>query len=895
VLWGNWQTLSIEKTLDRLKTHEAGLSAAEASRRLLEYGPNKLPEVKGDGIVTIFFRQFRSSLIYLLLVASAIVYFVGETSDSLIILAILFFNAIVGTIQEGRAENTLRALRNFVETTATVVRDGEEIVVPDSEVVPGDIIILQEGEKVPADARVLISQNLRADEAALTGESVSVHKSPEPSAEEGADDARTMVFKGTNIVAGNGKAVVIATGSLTGIGKIATEITSIKSEIPLQKNIRALSRVVIAAVLVVAGTLFFVGVYAGNDITTMFTAAVAITVSVIPEGLPIVMTLVLASGVWRMSKRHALVKKLQAVEALGQARVIAVDKTGTITKNEMVVQSVYVDGKTFDVEGVGYEPKGAVRQDGAFVRLNEAPELLKLGTIAALSPSAHVMYAEETKEWKVSGDPTEAAVVVLSHKLGFKRDEMEQTSPLIAELPFDYRLKYRANLHSLAGKQMLSVVGAPEVILERASKIWHGGEDLPLSHDEKRKLETVFLEMSRKGLRVVALAERAIVKKEGLVTEDVEHLVFVGFLGMKDALRPEVEDAMKRAREAGIKVVMITGDHMVTAEAIAREAGIYRGGGVLTGKEIDGLSDEGLAEKLDSISVFARVTPEHKLRIITAYKARGEVIAMTGDGVNDAPSLVAADLGVSMGRIGTEVAKEASDIVLLDDNFGSIISAIEEGRRIYRSMKRVILYLFSTGAGEVLTIAGALFSGLPLPVLPAQIIWLNFVTDGFLDMALAMEPKGKGLLSGKFANPGKYFVDTLMAQRMILMAVPMALGALFVFTQYYEADMAKALTMSMTVLAIFQWFNAWNCRSQNESIFTTNPFSNLYLLGATTVVIALQIAAVYTPFMQNILHTVPLTLSEWLLVSAIATSIIFVEEVRKFIFRRWSTNQPASL
>ncbi|KKW20950.1 MAG: Cation-transporting P-type ATPase [Parcubacteria group bacterium GW2011_GWB1_52_7] len=883
----NFYTQSLPDVFAKLRTSKRGLSAEEAIRRLEEYGPNKLPEAKADSLAVIFLRQFQSPLIYILLAASAVVFIMGETVDGSIILAVLLFNAIVGTIQEGKAQNTLLALKRFTETQATALRDGKEIITSDIEIVPGDIIILQEGEKVPADARITLSQNLKVDEAALTGESEPVHKVAD-ALDSGAsvEEQRNMIFKGTHIVAGNGRAVVTGTALDTAIGKIAKEITAIESEIPLKANIRYLSRLIIAAVAAISTFLFLVGVFSGKTVVEMFATVVSLSVSIIPEGLPIVMTLVLASGVWRMSKRNALVKKLQAVEALGQARIIAVDKTGTITKNEMVIQRAYVDGKTFDIEGVGYEPKGEVFLNRAAVDAANHPELLFIAKLAAFSANARVMFSEERKEWRISGDPTEAALLVFSQKLGFHKDELIYESPIVAEIPFDYRLKYHATAYREDNRPFLSVIGAPEAILELSDKVWREGKELPLSKQEREELESIFLSLSREGLRVVAVAQRRM-SSETLKPESVDGLVFVGFLGMKDALRPEAAGAVKNAASAGMRVVMITGDHKVTAEAIARDAGIFRDGDlILTGRDIDALTEKELSEKLGSVLVFARVTPEHKLRIIQAYKARGEIVAMTGDGVNDAPSLVAADLGVAMGKIGTEVAKEASDIVLLDDNFGSIISAVEEGRGIYKTIKKVILYLFSTSMGEVFAIAGALFMGIPLPLLPAQIIWLNFVTDGFLDVALAMEPKEKGLLSGSFERPKKYLIDKLMAYRMIIMAVPMAVGALYLFSRYYETDMAKAWTMALTVLAVFQWFNAWNCRSEDKSIFKTNPFSNKFLVGATFIIIVLQIFAVYHPVMQRILRTVPLALSEWLVIIAIAASIVIVEETRKFFYRR---------
>ncbi|MCX6738858.1 MAG: HAD-IC family P-type ATPase [Candidatus Parcubacteria bacterium] len=879
----HFNSQSLSEIFETLRTSENGLTETEAKRRLSEYGPNKLPDARADSLAVIFFRQFQSPLIYILLGASALVFFIGEVTDSLIILAVLFFNAIVGTIQEGKAQNTLMALKNFVETKATVLRDGIEIIVSDTEVVPGDILILQEGEKIPADARVTLSKNLTVDEAALTGESEPVHKTEE---EVLSGEEQNLLFKGTHVVAGRGMAVVTATATNTKIGKIAKEITTVESEIPLKTNIRDLSRLIVIAVIFICSLLFVSGILSGKSATEMFTTVVALSVSIIPEGLPIVMTLVLASGVWRMSKRGVLVKKLQAVEALGQAKVIAVDKTGTITKNEMVVQKVYVDGKTFEIGGIGYDPKGEISLNKTVLDSANHPELLFIGKIASLCSNAGVKYSEETKKWNVSGDPTEAALLVISQKLGFHKKELLRESPLLSEITFDYRNKYRATLNEFDGKKFISAIGAPETILRECKKIWKGGKEYEMTEENKKEIDSVLLSLSQKGLRVVAIAERHTTH-DIINKESIRDMTFVGFFGMKDALRPEVAEAMKKAREAGIRVVMITGDYEITAMAIAKEAGIYHEGDtLLTGKEIDLLSEKELSEKLKKTSVFARVTPEHKLRIIQAYKARGEIIAMTGDGVNDAPSLVAADLGVAMGKIGTEVAKEASDIVLLDDNFGSIMSAVEEGRGIYKTIKKVILYLFSTNVGEVFTIAGAIFIGFPLPILPAQIIWLNFVTDGFLDVALAMSPKGKRILSEKFQHPQKYLVDKLMSFRIVLMAVPMAIGTLYLFSKYYQADITKAWTISLVTLAVFQWFNAWNCRSDKKSIFTSNPFSNPYLVGATAVVITLQLFAVYNPTMQKILHTVPLQLSEWGMIISVASSIVVIEEIRKFFHRK---------
>ncbi|MBU0880497.1 HAD-IC family P-type ATPase [Patescibacteria group bacterium] len=883
-----WHTKTIPEVFDVLGSREHGLTKEEASERFQEYGLNKLPEGKVDGLLLIFLRQFQSPLIYILFFATGIVFAMGEAIDASIIFVVLLFNAIVGTIQEGKAQNTLLALKKFAETSATVLRDGRELIILDTEVMPGDIIVLQEGEKVPADARIIFANALKIDEASLTGESEPVTKTDTVLLSDNLSvtDQKNMIFKGTHILSGNGTAVVVATGLTTEIGKIAQKISSIDTEIPLKTNIRYLSRVIIVTVAVISTSLIVLGVLSGKSLREMFTTAVALSVSIIPEGLPIVMTLVLATGVHRMSKRNVLVKRLQAVEALGQTKVIAVDKTGTLTRNEMVIQRVYVDGKNFSITGNGYEPNGEVIFDDKTIDPLNHPELLFSGRIAAFCANARLSFSEETKLWKIAGDPTEAAMLVLSEKIGFHHDMLEQETPKIFELPFNYQKKYHVTIRAVDDKNFLTIVGAPEKVLELCKNVWHKDGIENLNEEKKKELELAFHNLAQNGFRVVAYAINPDVDRS-INSDTIPPLTFVGFFGMNDALRPEVKEAMQRVRAADMRVVMITGDHILTAQAIAKEADIWReGDNVLTGEEIDKMSDEELSEKLARTSVFARVTPEHKLRIIQAYRKRGEIVAMTGDGVNDAPSLVAADLGVAMGKIGTEVAKEASDIVLLDDNFASIVSAAEEGRGIYKTIKKVILYLFSTNIGEVLIVAGALVLGYPLPLLAAQIIWLNFVTDGFLDVALAMEPKEKGLMQGKFERPKKWIVDGLMAQRMFFMALPMAIGTLYLFSQYFEADITKGWTIALTTMAVFQWFNAWNCRSESKSIFQMNPFSNKFLAGATVIVIFLQFAALYTPFLQKILHTTPLSLSEWLIIIPVAFSIILVEEIRKFFYRR---------
>jgi len=883
-----WHTLEPAEIFKILGSREHGLSDAEVKERLIKYGLNKLPTVKPESGLIIFLRQFQSPLIYMLLGAAVVVFLMGEVVDSIVIAAVLILNSIVGSIQEGRARNTLLALRQFVETKAIVLRENKELMISDTELVPGDIVLLKEGEKVPADLRIITARSLKIDEAALTGESEAIYKTNEVLINPNLEviEEKNMAFKGTNIVSGHGLAIVIQTGLETVIGKIAKEVSTIETEIPLKTNIRNFSRLIIGITLGSSALLFIFGILYGNPADEMLATVISIAVSIIPEGLPIAITIILAAGVWRMSKRNALVKRLQAVEALGQAQVIAVDKTGTLTRNEMVVQALYTDNKLFEVDGIGYVPKGNIKIDNQEIDYSSYQELLLMGKIATLGGNNRPMFVEKTKEWKISGDPTEAAIFVLSQKLGFDKDALEQKLAFLSEIPFDYELKYHASVYKDDGKNFLAIAGAPEVILKNSNKIWHTGEAIHLSPEEREKLTKTFHQISTKGLRVLALAYSHDMP-EKIEPSDIKNLTFAGFIGLKDALRLEVKEATRRAREAGIKVVMITGDHKTTAEAIAKEAGIYRTGDMsLTGEDMDKLSDKELVAKLANISVFARVTPEHKFRIIGAYKSNGQTVAMTGDGVNDAPSLVAADLGVAMGIVGTEVAKEASDIVLLDDNFGSIISAVEEGRNIYKTIRKVVLYLLSTGIGEFSVIVGAVFLGLPLPLLPVQIIWLNFVTDGFFTVALAMEPKEKGLLKQTFVKPKKYLVDASMGRRMVLMALPMMIVTLILFQNYLSGDIAKAWTMALTILAVFQWFNAWNCRSEKETVFQKDIYKNMYLVGATVLAAIVQLLAIYHPLFQKFLRTVPLSLSEWIVIITLSTSVIFVEEIRKLFARR---------
>jgi len=890
-----WHTDSLNDILKKLTTNlKTGLSDEEAKTRLTTYGYNKLPEEKSESLVSLFFRQFMSPLIVVLALASLSLFFLGELMDAGIIAFVLLFNATIGSIHEGRAQNTLRALKNFIETKATVIRNGQEIIISDAYVVPGDILILGEGEKIPADARMVESIGLRTDESALTGEFGAIDKENKTVKNKNLPlaDRINMIFKGTAILSGSGIAVVVETGTRTEIGMIGLSISKASIvDIPLKKEIAALSRTIIYIAGGACGVLFLFGIANGNSVRYMFAMVVSLSVSIIPEGLPIVLTLVLAHGVWRMAKRNALVKKLQAVEGLGQIQVIAVDKTGTITKNEMIVRAIQTGGDLFTITGDGYSPEGVVTSVNTKIDQKTHTDLLKLNTVATLTSNAHVVYSENLHTWHISGDPTEAAISVAAKKIGHPKDILHQSYRDIGELPFHYQKKYHATLHAGTSTQILTVAGAPEIILSLSSSLLSHGIEKPFGKKEKERIQSEIHAFSKKGMRVIGFAyseyplEKAIILNESLV----DNLTFGGFYCLEDTVRSEVASSIKKAHTAGIRVVMITGDHAFTAQAIAQEAGIFRKGDtILTGQDIDSMSDDEFQKALTTTTVFARVTPQYKMRIIQGYKARGELIAMTGDGVNDAPALVAADLGIAMGKIGTEVAKEASDIILLDDNFASIISAVEEGRNIYKKIKRVILFLFATNLGEVLLITFTLFLGMPPPLIPAQIIWLNLVTDSFFDVALGMEPGQKNILTQKWRTE-KSLVDSEMLVRIFTMSLTTMISAFIVFSFYYQTDLPKAWTLVMTTIAVTQWFNAWNCRSRRTSLFAMNPLSNKFLISALGIVLVLQLAALYTPFLQIVLRTVPLSLSEIGLCILLAVPTILVEELRKFIM--WILNR----
>lgn len=876
-----WHQLTKNQIISELKVDlEKGLDSKEAKERLFKNGPNSLPEGKPDSLLGIFFRQFKSSLIYILVICSLGVYLLGDTTDALIILVVLLCNAAIGTVQEGKAGKIFRSLKKLSQSEVAVLRNGMEEIISESEAVAGDVLILSEGQKIAADARVIFNYNLSLDESAFTGETGGVEKKDCVLSDSDlpVSSRHNMVFKGTSILTGNGRAVVVETGINTELGKISKSLLEPEQEIPLQKNIRLFSKILIFVVLIVSVLLFLLGLFLGREVREMFSLVVSMAVSMIPEGLPLVLTVILASGVWRMSKRNALVKKMQAVEALGQAKVIAVDKTGTITENQMVVKQVYTGGKIYTITGNGYYPKGEIFLGDQ--KQKENPDVSLAGLIGFLTSRATVQLDEQTGIYKVAGDPTEAAMEVFGEKMGFSRDQQIRDYREVGEIPFDYKNKFRAVFYEHQEKVFCVVAGAPEILMKNSAYFLENGQAKELNQKEKENLENTVEEFSSKAFRVVAFGFKYLGKKHPL--DNIKDLVFGGFFGIEDAIRPEAKNSVLKARAEGVKVVMITGDLKATAKAIAKEASIFNEGDlIITGPELAQMSDQELNEKLSFVSVFARVTPEDKMKIIKAYKSAGIIIAMTGDGVNDAPSLVAADLGVAMGKIGTEVAKEAADIVLLDDNLGSIVSAIKEGRVMYQNIKKALQFLFATSLGELFTIVAALLLNMPLPILAVQILWLNLITDPLIGASLALEKEENKI----YIKQNKYFIDLPMVTHMVMVGVIMMCGGIYLFNLYSPLGYVKATTVTLTVLAVFQWYNGLNCRFLYRSIFHKRIFSNRYLWLSLGFNMLLQIAAVYLPVVQKVLKTAPLGLREWLLAFAFGFILIFAEEIRKAIFR----------
>ena len=872
--------LSVAEVCSRLETSPAGLSFAEAAARLSRYGPNELQAAGRTSPWVLLLSQFKNVLIIILLVATALSALLGHGVEAIAITIIVLFAALLGFVQEYRAERAMDALRRMTAPTATVLRDGEELEVAARELVPGDVVILRAGNIIPADCRLLEAINLQVQEAPLTGESMPVEKSAQPPA--GADlpagDRTNMVFTGTSASYGRGRGIVVATGMQTEFGRIARMLETVQAgPTPLQKNLDQLGRNLARAALCVVAVIIVLGVLRGQPFVDMLIFGIALAVAVVPEALPAVVTISLAIGVQRLIRRRALMRRLPAVETLGSTTVICTDKTGTLTRDEMTARRIWIGGATLDVTGVGYEPHGEFHRDGAAAAPTAG--LLRLLRAGALASDADLVRNEADGQWHVKGDPTEGALVVAAAKAGLRKRELEMEFPRLDEIPFASERKRMTTLHQSPAGVFACAKGAPEIILESCSRVLMAVGETVLDAATRASIHEAVERMAGAGMRVLALATRTEAARENAERD----MILLGLVGMIDPLRPEVGPAMQSCATAGIRVVMITGDHPLTAAAIARELGLLQTGRCVTGAELEAMDATRFAAAVQDIDVYARVSPEHKLRVVEALQASGHIVAMTGDGVNDAPALKKADIGIAMGVTGTDVAREAAAMTLTDDNFASIVAAVEEGRGIFGNVRKYLVFLLSSNLGEIGLMAGATLLGLPLPLTAVQILYVNLATDGLPALALAVDPPEPGLMQCPPRNPRTGIFTRPVLTQMAIAGTWTALVNLAVFfgMRALGHTDVHAMTITFVTLVLIQFINAYNSRSEVHSCLR-HPFANSWLNLAIAWEILLLLAILYVPWLQTPFSTFALQPSDWGVVLLAAFSILPVVELVKW-------------
>jgi len=878
-----WHTVSVEDALAHLATASLGLSGGEAVQRLDVYGPNELTSLTRESAWRTFAAQFKNALIVILLCATVISGFLGHTLEAVVITVIVLFAVLLGFFQEYRASRALDALRQMAAPTARVLRDGQETVVPARELVPGDVVLLRAGDRVPADIRLTQAINLAIDEAALTGESQPAQKtiSPFDDPRLPLGDRRNITYAGTSAVLGRGQGVVVSTGMATEFGRIARMVDTVEiTRTPLQENLDRLGGTLGKAALVVVGLVVAIGLLRGLPVVQMFMFGIALAVAVVPEALPAVVTISLAIGVRRMVKRNALVRRLPIVETLGSTSVICSDKTGTLTRNEMTVRHLFADERLLDVTGAGYDPTGEVLDAG---RAIDPPDGVRaLLTAGVLASDARVVSRDGRPQ--VEGDPTEGALVVAAMKAGLDPGFLNKGEPRVAEIPFTSERRRMTTLHKTADGSLTAYSkGAVEEVLAGCTSQLRSGRNIELTPADRERTRATEQRMAAEGLRILALARRA-----GATVEDPESgMTLLGLVAMMDPPRPEARAAVRTCEAAGIRAVMITGDHPLTAATVAREVGMLTDGRVVSGRELEVMSDADLERDVADITVYARVSPADKLRVVTAWQKRGDVAAMTGDGVNDAPALKKADVGIAMGIAGTDVSKEAAGMTLLDDNFATIVAAIEEGRIVFGNIKKYLMYLLSCNVGEIVLLAGAVIAGLPLPLTAVQILYVNLATDGLPALALAVDPSEVDLMRRKPRNP-RVGIFTRPVVAMLLAA-----GAwsgivnltLFTFGIAAGRRLQDVMALTFVTLVLIQFFNAYNCRSDRLSAFD-RPLANRWLNIAVAWELALMIAIVYVPFLQRAFGTFSFSAIDWLMTIALAFSIVPVLETVKWMARR---------
>jgi magnesium-transporting ATPase (P-type) len=872
-----------ERALESLGSSLDGLSEEEAAGRLAADGENALESERVERAWAILARQFRSPLIYILLVAAAVTVALGEYVDAAVIGLVLAFNAVVGFFQEYRAERSLEALRQLAQTRARVVRAGRERELDATQLVGGDVVLIEAGAKVPADCRVLHATALEVDESLLTGESSMVAKSSDPVDRDAAPPERhNMVFMGTVATRGHGRVLVAATGADTELGRVAGSVQRIApAPTPLQRRMSRFTRLVGIWALGSAALGFVLGALQGEELSELFRAMVALAVAALPEGLPIVLTVTLAISVSRMARRGAIVRRLAAVETLGSCSVIGSDKTGTLTRNRMTVEEIYAGDERFELGGSGYEPRGKISLDGAAVGVEAGSPLELTLRTGALANEATL--AERDGEPDISGDPTEVALLVAAAKGGLFRDELEERFPRMADIPFDPERRYAATFNHHDGGVLAYVKGAPEQVLAMC---------VAACGCERLEVDRVLAEahaMASGGLRVLAMAYRdfgAVEPGADVLREHPGDLTFLGLQGMMDPPREEAREAVDRCRRSGIRTVMITGDHAATALAIAGKLGIAATGErAVSGRELDVYDEDQLEGLVEEVPVYARVSPEHKLRLVRALQRRGHVVAVTGDGVNDAPALKQADIGAAMGRSGTDVAKEAADMVVTDDNFASISAAVEEGRVAFDNVRKTTFFLISGNAAAVLVVLVSLGAGFALPLVAVQLLWLNLVTNGVQDITLAFEPGEKALVDRPPRPRREGIISSLLWERTAIAAVVMAAGTLVMFHLYLDDGLEQARSVALTTMVVFQTLHVGNSRSESLSAFAKSPFSNRFLFIGTVGALAVHTAALYLPFTQFALDLEPISLRAWLQILAISLTVILAVELHKRLRR----------
>jgi len=885
-----WHSMADDEVERLLETGGHGLTAADAVARRSRYGPNQLEEEPPTPPWVVFVRQFRSPLIFILLVALAVTVALGEYLDASVIAVVLLLNAVIGSTQERKAEGAVRALMQLVVPHARVVRDGRDVEIDSRELVPGDVVLLESGARIPADLRLVGVNALKVDESLLTGESVPVTKRVDPApADAQLSDRSCMAYTGATVTAGRGRGVVVATGPNTELGAIAGLMRSeAVAATPLQLRMDHFAKIIGIVVGAAALVAFMSGVALGEPTEEMFLVAVALAVSAVPEGLPVAATITLAVGVRRMARRNAIIRRLPAVETLGSTTVIGSDKTGTLTENRMTVQEIWTPGHRYSLGG------GIL--DGEYL---EDDEPAAIGDHRGLHETllAGVLTNEADLHWTgddltSTGDPTEVALLLSALTAGLEPGDVRTAYPTFAEIPFEPTQQYSASICTRHERQAVFVKGAPERVAGMCTEMLTDQGPIPL---DAAVVADAAREMAASGQRVLALAERTLSDPLDDPHDVAEPggLVFLGLQAMIDPPRAGVRDSIAACQTAGIRVVMITGDHVETARAIATQLGIDGTDAALTGTQLADLGEAELVERVQHVPVYARVSPEDKLRIVRALQASGEVVAVTGDGVNDAPALKAAEIGIAMGDNGTDVAREASEMVLADDNFVSITAAVEEGRVTFDNIRKVTFFLVSTGAAEITAILVAVWLQWPLVLLPAQLLWLNLVTNGVQDVALAFEPAERGVLQRPPRRPGGGVLDRLMWERVVLAGLVMGAGMLIMFR--WELDgtgsLVQAQTVALTTMVVFQVFQAGNSRSETESVLRRSPFSNKLLFIATVAALGIHVAALHLPPTQYVLRVEPIGLGAWFRIVVIATSILVAMELHKALCRR-ATAQP---